>query len=178
MKTNETRKITVTAMLIAFAAVLKIISFSYSIGGGVITGRISFFAIPLMLAGYMFGPGYGLLAGFATDTVYILTNPFATSWSVFTVSTMIWGISGYLLRKLRYKHFTMSLILIILITSLFETAINTLGMYLLDPSGGIAIVSLFMRIITQIIRLPLLVIVMRALVKSLENQMIEYFIVE
>lgn len=173
MKTNETRKITVTAMLIAFAAVLKIISFSYSIGGGMVTGRISFFAIPLMLAGYLFGPGYGLLAGFATDTVYILTSPFATSWSIYTVSTMIWGVSGFILRKMKWKSFTLSLVLVILVTSLFETGINTLGLYIVDPSGGIAITSLVMRIVTLFIRLPLLVIVMRTLVKSLQNQMIE-----
>jgi ECF transporter S component (folate family) len=157
---KEIRKITFAALLAAIASVLKIYSLQLTD-----TMRISVFPIPLILAGFYLGPTYGLMVGFVTDTAYWITSPNASFWSLYTITTMVWGLSGFLAKKMRFKHNVVSFSIVILLTSIFETVANTYFHYLI---GIPYLVTLVPRIITMFVRLPILVYLTIILVEKLK----------
>lgn len=168
MRNKDIRKIVYAALFTAIASILKI--HSLQLGAN---WRISIFPIPLMLAGFYLGPMYGLAVGFATDTVYMLISPYASIWSIYTISTMIWGLSGSLIRD--FKPNLLTLILIITLTSLGETTINSLAMLIEGGFDWIYVYSgLLRRIITLLIRLPILVALMKIIIEKLKVLEIDF----
>jgi ECF transporter S component (folate family) len=160
MDMKDVQKITLAALFVAIGSFLKIYSIQVTD-----SMRISLFAIPIMLAGFYLGPVYGLLTGFAVDTVYFMISPYATFWSLYTVTTTIWGLSGWFIKKLHPRFGLFAFAIIIFLTSVFETGFNTYANYIykLDIWG-----TLFFRIITMLFRFPVLVFVMNLLVNKLQ----------
>lgn len=165
MNMKDVQKLTIAALFVALGSFLKI----YSI---MITDsmRISLFAIPIMLAGFYLGPIYGLLTGFAVDTVYFMISPYASFWSLYTVTTVIWGLSGWLIKLLHKRFGFFAFVLVIFLTSVFETGFNSFANYVykLDVWG-----TLFFRIISMLFRYPLMVFVMNLLVTKLQILQLE-----
>lgn len=161
MRSQVIRKMVLGALFAAMAVILK----SY---GSIMIGnaqRISYFQIPLLLGGYFLGPLYGLITGFICDTVYAFTSTQATFFSIYTLSTVIWGPAGALIRKLSHepaKH--IPFIMVIGLTSVFQTAINTFGNYLYgyDPFA-----SLVPRLIFMMVSIPMNIIIVRAIALQL-----------
>lgn len=168
MRNKIIRNITFAAMFAAMASILKIFSIQITPNW-----RISIFPIPIILASYYLGPIYGLLVGFATDTAYIIYSPYASFYSIYTLSTMIWGLTGYFIKLCRSNFLMM--IVIIAITSILETSINTLGMlidykFVLTP----VLANLPKRLITLAIRLPFLVAVTKILTHKLKVMELDF----
>ncbi len=162
MRNKEIRTVVYAALFAAIASILKI--YSLQLGAG---WRISIFAIPIMLAGYFLGPIYGLAVGFVTDTVYMFISPYASIWSIYTISTMLWGLSGYLIKK--FKPSLIVIILVILFSSLLETSINSVALVIEGGNDWIYVwTGLGKRLITLVIRLPFLIIVMKTLIQKLD----------
>ena len=65
MKNNNLKIIACVSIMAALAVVLK--SFGIMIGDSM---RISFFAVPLMIAGLIGGFGWGMVAALAADMIY------------------------------------------------------------------------------------------------------------
>jgi len=149
MRNKKIRRIVFASLFAAMASILKI--FSLQISNNF---RISFFPIPIILAGYYLGPLYGLLVGFITDTTYIVYSPYASFYSIYTISTLIWGISGYFIKLSKTK--ILMLFVILAITSLIETSINTLAMFVESGDFLTSIANLPNRLIVQFVRLPLI----------------------
>jgi ECF transporter S component (folate family) len=127
--------------------------------------RISLFAVPIILAGFYLGPIYGLMVGFAVDTVYFMISPYASFWSLYTITTTIWGLSGWLIRKMQHRYHFFAFVIIIFLTSIFETAWNSFANYFygLDVWG-----TMFFRVITMLARLPILVFVVNVLTEKIK----------
>jgi len=167
MRNKDIRNIVFAALFAAIASILKMYALHFG------DFRISLFAIPLLLAGYYLGPWYGLAVGFITDTVYILMSPFGSIWSIYTISTMIWGVSGYILRiaKLNWWKFA----LIILLTSLLETSINSIAMLVEGGNDWIYVASgLPRRLIILVLRFPILVLATREIIVRFKQIQLDF----
>lgn len=152
---NQTKKIAYASVLAALAAALKVLS-DLPVG---IQGRtLSFFSIPLIIAGYFCGPWFGLAAGFAADTVYALV-PFTQGsfGSLFTITTMIWGLSGFLIKKIKLKPLIVKIAIVVIVTSFLETSLNTVFSYIYGYSKILSFVYSVKRIVELFIRVPIII---------------------
>lgn len=94
----STREITVCALLCALNVILA--RFLTVMPAAV--ARFSIEAVPVVLAGYFYGPVAGMLVGFVGDTVGCLFSPYG--WDpLISVSPMLLGLFAGLLRPVCYK---------------------------------------------------------------------------
>jgi len=157
MRNKQIRKISLAALFVALAFILKTY-LSIQVGTSM---RISLFPIPLIIAGYILGPGYGLMAGLATDVLYSIVLGYTPS--LYSVPTILWGFAGSLIPMLPGKRDVWKYAIIIGITTVLETFINSVANYTfgLDVWG-----TLPWRVLTMIIRFPFLVIASKMIVKQ------------
>lgn len=157
---NQQRKydlslIIVVSIMMALAIVFKVTSYT------IMTMRISLFAIPLLLAGLIGGSGLGAIAGLGADIIYgVFFSPFAFN-PFFTISSVIWGVAGGFLRSKEHHIAIIPLIMIVIVTSILETAINTIGMFIYAYEGVLA--SLPKRLLVMIVKWPIIVLVVKAI---------------
>lgn len=149
----KTRIITRTALLIAMAVVLKVfISLTFS------DYRLTFYDIPLMIVGMMFGPLMGLIAGFGTDVANIVYPNLATGFNLMTISSMMWGfIPGLFLYKRQYS--LEKLVLVVILTSVICFGINTVQLALWSNGASLSMVFIIPRVLTLFIKLPIQVLI-------------------
>ena len=94
----STRELTICALLCA----LNVIFGRFFTAMPSAVARFSIEAVPIVLAGYFFGPVAGMLVGFVGDTVGCLFTPYG--WDpLISVSPMLVGLFAGLLRPLAYK---------------------------------------------------------------------------
>lgn len=158
MRNKKIRKIALAALFASMAIVLKTF-LSIQLGESM---RISLFPIPLLIAGFLLGPWWGLLVGFVTDTVYFMISPMASFWSVYTISTMIWGLAGGLIRLVPSKKELVKYIIIIGVTTISETLVNTLA----NEIYGFSNALIYWRLLAMVIRFPFLVIATQLILKQ------------
>ncbi len=127
------------------------------------TYRFTFYDIPLMVTGIMFGPLIGGLSGLIVDWFNILVPNNATGFNLFTISSMMWGIIPGLLLFGRKELSIARIISAVLITSVICFSINTYQLYLFMGAGIVA--DLPFRIATLLIKLPLQVLILDILFK-------------
>ncbi len=127
------------------------------------TYRFSFYDIPLMIIGIMYGPIIGGFSGLIVDWFNILVPNNATGFNLFTISTMMWGIVPGILLFGRKELSMIRIILTVLLTSIICFSLNSYQLYLFMGSGMIA--DLPLRIATLIIKLPIQVIILDILFK-------------
>jgi len=143
----STKTLVTASLLVAIAIVLQNVAITTSFF------RFSFFEFPLILLGFLFGPVMGLIAGFVTDFIYVMINPWAFSFNLMTISTMmigfIAGISFIKTRKPKNTYVFGTVVLIGLVTFI----LNTVQLYLWK---GNAIWADFpLRLIIMIIKWPI-----------------------
>ncbi len=147
-KGTPTYILTRVAILVAISTVIKVV-FSLTAP----TFRFTFYEIPLMILGLMFGPLMGGIGGFVGDVINIIVPNFATNFNLFTVSAIVWGvIPGLFL----YKRENLSLVrisLVVLGTALVAFTLNTTQLYLWYGVGVFG--DLPLRIATLIVKLPI-----------------------
>ncbi len=127
------------------------------------TYRFTFYDIPLMIAGIMYGPIIGGLSGLIVDWFNILMPNYATGFNLFTVSSMMWGIIPGLLLFGRKDLSLVRIVNTVLITSIIAFSINSYQLYLFMGSGMLA--ELPFRVITLVIKLPIQVALIDILFK-------------
>jgi len=116
-----TKQLTTVAAMIAMAVLLKSI---LVIETG--TFRFTFYDIPMMIIGIMFGPLVGGAAGVIVDFFHMMFSPFAFTFNVFTLSTVMWAvIPGLIL--FGNKLTRGKLILTVVIASVIAFSLNTIG---------------------------------------------------
>lgn len=152
------RSLVKTAILIAMSFVLKSF-FVLTLP----TFRFTFYDIPLMIIGIMFGPLIGGFSGLLVDWFNILVPNLATGFNLFTVSSMMWGIIPGIMLYGRKELSLTRIISAVLITSLVCFSINTYSLLLLYGEGTLA--SLPFRVATLIIKLPIQVLILDILFK-------------
>ncbi len=160
MKKLNLKMIACLSILVALAVVLKTLGFM--IGTNM---RISFFAVPLLMAGLIGGITPGLVAAFVADLVYgLFFNSYGYN-PIYTISALFWGLSGGILSYSVQKKGKLSwilLIVMVLVTSVLETCNNAVWDLVLYGNGT-TMVLMGYKFITILIKLPVMVIVTKIL---------------
>ncbi len=160
MKKLNLKIIASISVLVALAVVLKI--FGFMIGTNM---RISFYAVPLLIAGIIGGFGPGLIASLAADLIYgFFFNSYGYN-PVFTVSALFWGVAGGLLSlefKKRGKISYLFTICVVLITSLMETTNNALWDFVIYGRGT-TIILFGYKLAAIGIKLPIIVLITKVI---------------
>ncbi len=133
MKKMNLKIIACISVLVALAVVLKI--YSFMIGTNM---RISFYAVPLLIAGIIGGFTPGLIAALAADLIYgFFFNSYGYN-PIYTVSALFWGAAGGLLNfqfKRKGNLSWLFTIFVVLITSILETSNNAIWDFILYDKG-------------------------------------------
>ncbi len=148
---NKTiRKIAILSILMALGIILK--SF-LSVGTGEF--RISFWDLPLFLAGIIGGPIWGGIVALGTDLIYGLCfSPYPFSF-IMMFTTVVWGVAGGFFKyfKLNEKKLWL-LFIVVLCTSVTATFINSI--YLTLYNGFWAMLAkLPLRLLVLVIKWPI-----------------------
>jgi ECF transporter S component (folate family) len=156
-KSLSTRVLVRTSLLVAMSVVLKVF-FSFTLTDF----RFSFYDIPLIISGIMFGPTVGAISGFVTDVANIVYPNLATGFNLMTISSMMWGfIPGLLLFNRKLNLFNIAIAVVI--TSVLCFTINTIQLSLWTNGVALLWVSLVPRIATLLIKLPIQVLIISVL---------------
>jgi ECF transporter S component (folate family) len=138
--------VTLSALLVAMAILLKSILV-------IETGsfRFTFYEIPMVFIGALFGPVMGGILGFVVDFFHVLISPWAFSFNVFTLSNMLWGIiPGFLL----FGKFNRSrLFVVLVITGILAFGLNTIGIIQYQGTGAM-LATLPYRIGVLVVKIP------------------------
>ena len=98
MRKQIIQKITILSILTALSMVLK----KFSIDTG--EYRISLYDTPIILAGVIAGPLWGMVVAFCADFLYSLLSGYAYSF-IMMFSALIWGVVGGLFYKRKVNYF-------------------------------------------------------------------------
>ena len=99
MRKNTTKTITTCALLAAMSVILARLVIPMPNE----TTRFSIEAVPIFIAGMLFGPLAGGLVGFVADFVGCLFSPFGFN-PIFCVPPILYGVCAGLFRPLLRKH--------------------------------------------------------------------------
>ncbi len=153
MKKKIIQKITILSILTALSVVLK----KFSIDTGEF--RISLYDTPVILAGVIAGPLWGMFVAFCGDLLYNILSGYAYSF-IMMVSALIWGLVGGLFYKKRINY--VLLFITIFFASILNTAINSVQLYIWYGAGSL-IAGLPLRIVTMLIKWPITTTIVFAL---------------
>lgn len=162
MRKKQIQTLTLMAILTALSIVLK----KFSIDTGLF--RISLFDTPIIIAGMIAGPLWGVLVGFYSDLIYGLISGYQFSF-IMMLSALVWGLCGGVLYKKKPKYLV--LLLAVLISSVITTTINSLQLYIWYGGGMFA--DLPQRIVTMLIKWPITTTVVYILFKNLKKYIIK-----
>jgi ECF transporter S component (folate family) len=125
------KRLVLIGILTALASIIKIV-FQVTTTGSF---RITFYELPIIIAGGLFGPLMGAIAGFITDVVYLVS--FGYTVSLMTVSSVLWGvIAGLIIFK---KGWTLKrIIIVVLIGSILEFLINGTQLFIWQSTGNLS----------------------------------------
>jgi ECF transporter S component (folate family) len=169
------------ALLLAIAVLLSMLGVMIPIAG--INGlKITFSYLPIMLAGFVFGPAAGAIVGAMTDILGYLVkfHAYGPWFPGFTVTTALSGalpVIIYRLFKANENHKIIKLSIAVAVTSLLVTVINTYWLQILY--GKAFLVILPMRILKELILIPIQIIslnIVMGIYRVLINQFSSYSI--
>ena len=157
---KKIKKIAILSILMALGVVLKF----FSIGTGEF--RISFWDIPLFMAGVIAGPIYGGIVALGADLIYGLcfsTYPFSF---IMMFTTIIWGVAGGIFKYLKINKLTLiPLFIVVLGTSITSTVINSIYLILYYGFESM-LVKLPLRLLVLVIKWPITTLLVYILYKS------------
>ena len=126
MKKNIIKKMALASVMAAFAIVLNLISVRSD------TSLYTIYALPLLLAGILYGPLVGFYAGLATGIiVQLFTYGITPTTVLWVLAPTAWGlISGFISYLFSYKITKPKVIINIAICTLSVLILNTLAQIL------------------------------------------------
>ncbi|MGI6378265.1 ECF transporter S component [bacterium] len=127
MKSSKTYKMAVAASMAALSLILDVISVRSNIS------KFTIYGLPLLLAGFLFGPWVGALAGAVVGFIsQMLFYGLSYTTALWMIAPIFWGfLSGLMSKYLIKDNFNLKkVILITFTTSLCVTAINSCALYL------------------------------------------------
>lgn len=139
---------------------------------------IGFTFVPLMLAGIILGVKGSVIVATLADLIGALLFPFGSFFIGYTISAFLNGLTyGLLLHNKNEfkvnKQFIIKLVLAVLINTLVINGfLNTIWTIILVKSASIAIIP--MRIIKQLIMIPIMIMSMLAITKMFEKNINEF----
>lgn len=116
-------------------------------------GKLTIYALPLLVVGLSFGPLVGMLCGLVTGFVTQLYFwGFSVTMPIWMLAPMTWGLLSGLLFKIKtlHKPSILNIAIIIGITSLSVTLINTLATWLDGVILGYHASVIFVQVMTRI----------------------------
>lgn len=173
--------IVVASILAAMALVLEKLGIKIPLLGNTTTLRISFYGLPLMIAGIIFGYKTGLLAGLimAMISQLILSDYGITPTTpLWMIAPILFGLlSGLIIKIFKDKISVISILVSVVITSIFVSLSNSLALYVdgivFDYDTKITFVLIMIRILSSIIvaciYIPVLYILSKRLKKFIEE---------
>lgn len=163
---RETKKMVLAAILTAISIVIdtvfKVIIPTQLVG-------VPFYAIPIIIGAIILGVKYSLIIAILGDIVSAVISPGVTPLPLFTLAALFWGlIPGLTLYKEKHKGFLM--VLIILVTHLIVTALNSFALYVhFHRSIAGLLVDLPLRLILIIPNTIIIVTLCRAVIESIRE---------
>lgn len=166
MQQTRLQRLTGSALLIA----LSIIATRFlSIQTPIV--RIGFGGVPIILAGLLFGPGWGFAVGALADLIGFFAFPTGAYFPGFTLSSGLAGaIAPLLLREDRNCSFWKLLLAITISRIITSLVLGTYWVTIL--TGKTAWVLLPQRIINQVVNIPLTTMIVFALRKALSGRFV------
>lgn len=173
--------IVIASILAAMALVLEKLGIKIPLLGNTTTLRISFYGLPLMIAGIIFGYKTGLLAGLIMAIISQLVlseygiTPTTPLWMI---APIIFGLlSGLIIKIFKDKISVISILISVVITSILVSLANSLALYVdgivFDYDTKITFVLIMIRILSSIvvacIYIPILYILSKRLKKFIEE---------
>ena len=173
--------IVIASILAAMALVLEKLGIKIPLLGNTTTLRISFYGLPLMIAGIIFGYKTGLLAGLIMAIISQLVlseygiTPTTPLWMI---APIIFGLlSGLIIKIFKDKISVISILISVVITSILVSLANSLALYVdgivFDYDTKITFVLIIIRILSSIvvacIYIPILYILSKRLKKFIEE---------
>jgi len=165
---NKTHVLTQLALLLAMAVILSMLGVMLPIAG--INGlKITFSYLPIMIAGFVFGPIAGALVGALSDILGYVVKFYAYGpyFPGFTLTTALSGALPVLIyRFLGGKSEKAALFRISLAVALTSLFVTTLDTYFLQVLYGQAfLVILPARIVKEVILIPIKIISLNIVLK-------------
>ncbi len=155
VKRVNIQMLAILSLLMSLAVVGKM--YSFMLGDYL---RLSFFAVPLLLAGIIGGLPWGIVVAIGADLLYgFVFNSFGYN-PIYTISSMFWGIAGGILATFIKKQNHLGwvvLIITVLVTSFLETGNNAI-MNLLLYGEETTLAVLGYRVIAIFIKLPIIAV--------------------
>lgn len=150
MKQRKNYQIALASTLAAFSVVLDQLSLRTD------TSKYTIYALPLLLAGMLYGPTIGAFAGFAAGFISQLIGyglmPTTFLW---VIAPCAWGfISGIIAKIFKHKNLPIQIIINVFITSVCVLFINSLALildgYIYHYSTAFVYASLLTRFIVSL----------------------------
>lgn len=169
--------IVIASILAAMALVLEKLGIKIPLLGNTTTLRISFYGLPLMIAGIIFGYKTGLLAGL----IMAIISQLVLSEYGITPTTPLWMIapilfgllSGLIIKIFKDKISVISILISVVITSIFVSLANSLALYVdgivFDYDTKITFVLIMIRILSSIVVACIYIPILYILSKRLKN---------
>lgn len=169
MKKRWNAKVVVYLGLLVALNIILTRVFGFYIGP---TIRISFGGIPLMLAGILFGPIAGAVAGIAADFVGIMIRNVGGFFIGFTLSAALVGfIPGLIFQRNRgKKKYSLPKLItaVILKTVIVGLTLNTLWLVIMYDKGFLAIFP--GRVLARLIMAPIEIFVLSIILRTFDKE--------
>ncbi len=170
MKRKLVYEICIVGILSSLAVILESVSIPISLFGGVNTYRITFYGIPLMIAGILFNIKVGTLTSFVTAFItQIIISEYGITLTtpLWMLSTMCWGlIPSIIMYLFKYNKKLLSVSLCVIAGALFASLVNSIALivdgkiynYPVNLTFINIIIRLILSIVTTFVYIPLLYI--------------------
>lgn len=173
--------IVIASILAAMALVLEKFGIKVPLLGSTTTLRISFYGLPLMIAGIIFGYKTGLIAGFIMSIISQLVlseygiTPTTPLWMI---APILWGLlSGLIVKLFKGNLSILSIVVSVIITSIFVSLSNSLALYVdgivfqydTKITFVLIISRIFVSIIVACVYIPVLYVLSKRLKKFMEE---------
>lgn len=167
---SPTKRLVYLALLISLSIVLTRIASITIPFEGVVTLRLGFGPLPVIIAGLLFGPYYGAIVGILGDIIGFNLNPMGPYLPQFTVIAGLHGLLPPLVMRLLGSTFTYpSLLSAVALTQIITALILT--PYTLKTALGIPwIITMPGRLVSQVIIIPLFALLSRKIITALNFQ--------
>lgn len=127
MKKNRIFNITFCAILAAMAIALDKVT-SFQVTPAI---KITYYALPLLVVGVLYGPFLGLMTGLVSGTVMQLTSQYGVSLSspFWALAPVCWGlVSGLVYLPFKKKQKWIGIVLAVVFASIAANLVNTFAM--------------------------------------------------